>query len=47
MASFQVLQMAAVKLKNKQIKQLLKENYDEAKADRTLLLLIAAKYITK
>lgn len=47
MASFQVLQMAAVKLKSKQIKQLLKENYDEAKADRTLLLLIAAKYITK
>lgn len=47
MASFQVLQMAAVKLKNKQIKQLLRENYDEAKADRTLLLLIAAKYITK
>jgi len=47
MASFQVLQMAAVKLKNKQIKQLLQENYDEAKADRTLLLLIAAKYITK
>jgi ferritin-like metal-binding protein YciE len=47
MASFQVLQIAAVKLKNKQIKQLLQENYDEAKADRTLLLLIAAKYITK
>lgn len=47
MASFQVLQMAAVKLKNRQIRQLLKENYDEAKADRTLLLLIAAKYITK
>jgi ferritin-like metal-binding protein YciE len=47
MASFQVLQMAAVKLRNKHIKQLLKENYDEAKADRTLLLLIAAKYITK
>lgn len=47
MASFQVLQMSAVKLKNKQIKQLLQENYDEAKADRTLLLLIAAKYITK
>jgi ferritin-like metal-binding protein YciE len=46
MASFQVLQMAAVKLKNKQVKQLLQENYDEAKADRTLLLLIAAKYIT-
>jgi ferritin-like metal-binding protein YciE len=46
MASFQILQMAAVKLKNKQIKQLIKENYDEAKADRTLLLLITAKYIT-
>jgi ferritin-like metal-binding protein YciE len=46
MASFQVLQMAAVKLKNKQIKQLLKENYQEAKADRTLMLLIAAKYVT-
>jgi len=46
MASFQVLQMAAVKLNSKQIKQLIKENYDEAKADRTLLLLITAKYIT-
>ncbi|RFZ85835.1 DUF892 family protein [Mucilaginibacter terrenus] len=45
MASFQVLQMAAVKLRNKQIKQLLRENYDEAKADRTLLLLIGSKYI--
>jgi ferritin-like metal-binding protein YciE len=47
MASFQVLQIAAVKLKNKQVKQLLKENYAEAKADRTLLLLIAAKYMTR
>jgi ferritin-like metal-binding protein YciE len=46
MASFQVLEMAAVKLKSKQIKQLIRENYDEAKADRTLLLLITAKYIT-
>lgn len=46
MASFQVLEMAAVKLENRQIKQLIKENYDEAKADRTLLLLITAKYIT-
>jgi ferritin-like metal-binding protein YciE len=45
MASFQILQMAAVKLKNNQINQLLKENYDEAKADRTLLLLISSKYI--
>jgi ferritin-like metal-binding protein YciE len=46
MASFQVLEMAAVKLKNKQIQKLIKENYEEAKADRTLLLLITAKYIT-
>ncbi len=28
-----------------QIRQLLKENFEEAKADRTLLLLISAKYI--
>lgn len=46
MASFQILQMAAVKLKNKQIAALLKENFEEAKADRTLFLLIASKYIT-
>jgi ferritin-like metal-binding protein YciE len=46
MASFQILQMAAVKLRNKHISQLLKENYDEAKADRTLLLLISSKYIS-
>jgi ferritin-like metal-binding protein YciE len=46
MASFQILQMAAVKLKNNHVNQLLKENYDEAKADRTLLLLISSKYIT-
>jgi ferritin-like metal-binding protein YciE len=46
MASFQVLRIAAVKLKNKQIKQLLTENVDEAKESRTLLLLISAKYIT-
>ncbi|MBL4676666.1 MAG: DUF892 family protein [Mucilaginibacter sp.] len=46
MASFQVLEMAAVKLQHKQIKQLIRENYDEAKADRTLLLLITAKYLT-
>jgi ferritin-like metal-binding protein YciE len=46
MASFQILQMAAVKLKNKHVNQLLKDNYDEAKADRTLLLLISSKYIT-
>jgi ferritin-like metal-binding protein YciE len=46
MASFQVLRIAAVKLKNKQIKQLLLENFDESKADRALFLLITAKYMT-
>jgi ferritin-like metal-binding protein YciE len=46
MASFQVLRMAAVKLKNEEIKQLLLENFNEAKSDRELLLLIATKYIT-
>jgi len=46
MASFQILQIAAVKFKNRHIKQLLLENFDEAKADRALLLLITTKYIT-
>ncbi|WP_442587062.1 DUF892 family protein [Pedobacter sp. AW31-3R] len=46
MASFQILQMAAVKFNNNQISSLLKENYNEAKSDRTLLLLISSKYIT-
>lgn len=46
MASFQMLQMAAVKLDNKTITKLLKENYDEAKAGRTLLLLMSSKYIS-
>jgi ferritin-like metal-binding protein YciE len=45
MASFQVLQMLAVKLKDERIKKLIKENYDDAKAARTLLLLITTKYI--
>jgi len=45
MASFQILQMAAVKLNNKQVSALLKENYEEAKSDRTLLLMISSKYI--
>ena len=45
-ASFQVLQMMAVKMKNPEILQLLKENLDEAKDDRMLLLLITAKYVT-
>jgi len=44
MASFQILRMAAVKL-DKQISTLLKENYEEAKSDRALLLLISSKYM--
>jgi len=46
MASFQILEMLAVKLKIDQIKQLIQDNYEEAKSSRTLLLLINAKYIS-
>ncbi len=46
MTSFQVLQMAAVKLKDEQISFLLKENFEAAKADRSLLMMVSAKYIT-
>ena len=45
MASFQVLQLIAVKLKDDTIKQLIKENFDEAKADKALFLLISTKYL--
>ncbi|WP_316809365.1 DUF892 family protein [Pedobacter agri] len=45
MASFQILQMAAIRLHNQHINRLLRENYEEAKSDRTLLLLISSKYI--
>lgn len=45
-ASFQVLQILAKKLKNVEIIQLIKENLDEAKDDRKLLLDITAKYAT-
>jgi ferritin-like metal-binding protein YciE len=44
-ASFQALQVAAVKLKDDEIKRLLKENYTAAKTDRSLLLMLSAKYI--
>jgi ferritin-like metal-binding protein YciE len=46
MTSFQVLQIAAVKLKNETVSQLLKENFEAARADRSLLLMVSAKYIT-
>ncbi|MEO3407349.1 DUF892 family protein [Mucilaginibacter sp. CAU 1740] len=45
LASFQPLQMASIKMPNKQIQQLLKENFDESKADRSLFVQIAARYI--
>lgn len=45
MASFQILQIAAAGISSQQIKQLLKENFEEAKADRALLLLLTEKYI--
>lgn len=45
MASFQILQIAAGKLGNKQVIQLLQESYDEAREDRALFLEISAKYI--
>ena len=46
MASFQLLQMIAVKMKDDKIKRLVRENYEDAKAGRTLLLLITTKYLT-
>jgi ferritin-like metal-binding protein YciE len=45
MTSFQVLQVAAIKLKNDEIKNLLQENFEAAKTSRSLLMLITAKYI--
>lgn len=44
MASFKMLKLAAPKMERKEIKQLLKENFDEAKADLLLLHLITARY---
>ena len=46
MASFHALQMAAVKFKNDDINALLKDNFEEAKTERTMLRLIMAKYLT-
>ncbi|MBE9584255.1 DUF892 family protein [Mucilaginibacter sp. JRF] len=43
MASFQLLRMTAIKLNNDHVSQLLTENFDEAKADRSLMLMITAK----
>lgn len=46
MASFQILQLLAVKIGKEKIKQLIKENFDDAQADKALLLLITSKYLT-
>ena len=45
MASFQILQIAATGIPETRITQLLKENYEEAKADRALLMALTKKYI--
>lgn len=44
-SSFKILQMTAAVIKNDQISQLITENFDEAKEDRKLLILINAKYL--
>jgi len=46
MSSFEALQMLALKMQNKQIRQLLLENFDSAKEDRALLVLITKKHLT-
>ena len=45
MASFRILQIAAAGIPEPRITQLLKENYEEAKADRALLMVLTKKYI--
>jgi len=44
-ASFQVLQLAAAKMENARMMQLLRENFDESKDDRALFMLIMTKYL--
>ena len=46
MASFQILQLLAVKIGDNKIKKLIKENFDDAQSDKALLLLITTKYLT-
>ena len=45
MASFEILQIAAEKIKNEPEAQLLKGNYEEVKTNRTFFLLISSKYL--
>lgn len=44
-ASFHVLQIASHKLNMPEVEQLVRENFDEAKEDRALLVAIATKYM--
>ena len=44
-ASFNMLLLAAAHLPDKQVAQLIKENLDEANADRELVILITKKYL--
>ena len=44
MSSAQILQFVTTEIMNQQIKQLLKDNYNEAKAESVLLLLLIEKY---
>lgn len=44
MASFKMLKLAAPQLERKEIKQLLKKNFDEASDDLALLRLITSRY---
>ncbi|MGF7039444.1 DUF892 family protein [Mucilaginibacter lappiensis] len=45
MASFQTLEILSIQLKNSQIIQILKDNFEEARTDRALMLMIATKYV--
>ena len=44
-ASFNMLLLAAAHLPNKEVVRLIKENLDEANADRNLIMLITKKYL--
>jgi ferritin-like metal-binding protein YciE len=45
LASFQTLEILAVQLSNERVKQILRENFEEARTDRALMLMIASKYV--
>jgi ferritin-like metal-binding protein YciE len=46
MASLQALQLAAVRFGNEPVNALLQKNFSEAKAERELLVMLSAKYLT-